>query len=234
MIKRLFFLPFLVLLTISTKAQEQPPEKPKSTRTCRLVFPEMPGSAPKHVYIYDGKENQKIFLQKMNFSEVISLKAGDITLVFSLNPISDPDNIPDELPKIKIAKEIKHLYIFITTDKENTLIPLRMRMINISDGKFDKGETLWYNLSRHRIQAKLGQSIMNVGPKDSTITKKPMPKSGYYRADFIYQPLGRGDFQKITEQRWWHDQKSRQVGFIVEKGSKLPKIYFFRDFRLEE
>lgn len=46
-----------------------------------------------------------------------------------------------------------------------------------------------------------------------------------------FQANGNAPPAPITEQRWWHDASSRHLGFVANTGGKLPKIYFFRDFR---
>jgi hypothetical protein len=109
-----------------------------------------------------------------------------------------------------------------------------MNLVDTGTGKLKPGETLWYNLTGHRIVAKLGTAEMAVDPMGRTISKDPAPTSGYYTAKFAYQAEGKGAFAPITEQSWWHDAQSRHLGFMVNTGGKLPKIYFYRDFREPE
>ena len=106
-----------------------------------------------------------------------------------------------------------------------------MRMINLDDGKFDPGKTLWCNFTNHRIAAKIGKTKMTVAAGKTTISGKPLSKDGYYRAEFIFQPNSTGGFRKITEQSWWFDSDCRYIGFIADRGAMLPRVYFFRDFR---
>jgi len=206
-------------------------ELKNSVRTCRLVFPEKPGGSPKFVYLYDGDANHRIYLTGVNFSKVIKLKSGDITLVMAPKPISDPENIPAKYPKLRLPKEVRNFYIFLAPDIKNKVLPLRMRMLNIDTAKFDIGDTLWYNFTRHNVVAKLGESKLLLPPGKSAISKKPRRESGYYDAAFMYQPNSTGKYRRITEQRWWLDVESRNVGFVANRGGRLPKIYFFRDFR---
>ncbi|MBT8045216.1 MAG: hypothetical protein KJO79_09725, partial [Verrucomicrobiae bacterium] len=70
------FTAFLLLVT-SVFSQELK----KTDRTCRVVFPEKPSNSPRFVYLYDGKDNHKLYLSPVNFSDVVELKSGDITLI---------------------------------------------------------------------------------------------------------------------------------------------------------
>ena len=203
----------------------------KSDRTCRLVFPEKPSSSPRFVYLYDGKDNHKLYLSSVNFSDVVELKRGDINLVMASEPVTDPENIPPEYPRLSVPEEIRNFYIFLSVDKKNKESPLQMQMINLDDGKFDPGSTLWCNFTNHRIAAKLGKSKMTVAAGKTTISAEPLSEDGYYKAQFMFQLNSTGDFRQITEQSWWFDADCRYVGFIADRGGMLPKIYFFRDFR---
>ncbi|MFK7852415.1 MAG: hypothetical protein AB8D78_15680 [Akkermansiaceae bacterium] len=203
----------------------------KTDRTCRIVFPQRPNSAPKVAYLFDGKENQKVTLPSMNFSPVIILPKGNLTILMSGAEITDIENLPPKVPSLKIAESIRDFYILVTPDPKNPTLPVKMNLVSASDGKLKAGETLWFNLTEHRILGKLGEAKLLVQPKGRMVSRDPLPTSGYYRAELAYQPEAKGAIQRITEQQWWHDARSRHVGFIVTTGGKLPKIFFFRDFR---
>jgi hypothetical protein len=228
-VMKYFLLTLLFFSCLPVYAQELEPKKSK--RTCRLVFPERPNNAPKIVCLFDGKENQKVFLPSMNFSKVISLPKGDITIMMAKNEITDLENLPKGAPILKIPETVKDFYILVTPDPSNKNLPVKMNLVNAGDGKLVPGKTLWFNLTKHRIVANLGKSKMMVDPKGWSITDGPLPQSGYYRAEFGYQVEAKGKARRITEQQWWHDVNSRHLGFIVSSGGRLPKIFFFRDFR---
>lgn len=132
----------------------------KNERTCRLVFPEKPSDSPKFIYLYDGKDNHRLYLSAVNFSDVVELKLGDINLVMAPEPVDDPENIPLGYPKLFISEKIKNFYIFLSADKKNIKLPLKMQVIDLDSGKFNLGNTLWCNLTNHRIIAKLGNNTM--------------------------------------------------------------------------
>jgi len=203
----------------------------KTDRTCRIVFPERPNDSPKVAYLFDGKESRQVSLPSMNFSPVIVLPKGELTIVMTPSAITDPENLPPNVPMLKIGETARDFYILVTPDPDNAVMPVKMNMVSASDGKLNPGETLWFNMTKHRIVGKLGAAKMSVAPKGRTVSGDPVQESGYYRAELGFQPEGKGDFQRITEQQWWHDAASRHIGFIVNTGGKLPKIYFYRDFR---
>lgn len=200
-------------------------------RSCRLVFPERPQSAPKIAYLFDGSKSQGVSLPSMNLSEVIELPGGELAIAMLASAISDPELLPPQAPVLKIPEGVMDFYIIITPDPENKILPIKMNLVDTGGGKLKAGETLWYNFTGHRIAAKLGSAQMTVDPQGRTISKDPMPASGYYVAQFAFQANGKGAYAPITEQSWWHDAKSKHLGFMYNTGGKLPKIYFFRDFR---
>lgn len=215
----------------STEAakESQDGQKHKQKRTCRIIFPERPNDSPKFAYLFDGKRSQRIELPSMNLSPVISLSEGEITLYMTDKHITDTKKIVASTPSLKIPANVEDFYILVSPDSENSTLAVKMEMISLKDHK--PGETLWLNKTQHHIAANLGLSEMSVAPESQTVSKAPIEKSGYYKAEFTYQPNGEGEFKKITEQQWWHDAKSRHLGFVVDSGKKLPKIFIFRDFR---
>lgn len=202
-----------------------------AARTCRFVYPERPQSAPKVAFLFDGKKSQPITLPSMNLSEVVDLPDGDLTIAMTTNQIKDPKALPPSSPMLKIPAAIVDFYIIVIPDPQNKELPIKMNLVDTGGGKLNPGETLWYNLTEHRIVAKLGNAEMSVNPKGRTISKDPVPASGYYEAKFAYQANGKGPFAPITEQAWWHDSKCKHLGFMVSTGGKLPKIYSYRDYR---
>lgn len=203
-------------------------------RSCRIVFPERPEGSPKIAYLFDGSKSQNVSLPSMNLSEVIELPSGDLTIAMIKSAVSDPELLPPQAPVLKIPELVMDFYIIITPDPENKVLPVKMNLVDTGAGKLKPGETLWYNFTPHRIIAKLGGADMKVDPQGRTITKDPIPASGYYVARFAFQEDGKGEFAPITEQSWWHDSNSKHLGFMYNSGGKLPKIYYFRDFRLPE
>ncbi len=200
-------------------------------RSCRIVFPERPQSAQKTAFVFDGSKSQSVTLPSMNLSEVIKLPHGELTIAMVPNEINDPKDLSPNAPILRIPEKVNEFYIILTSDPKNQDLPLKMNLVETEEGKLKPGETLWFNTTEHRILAKLGDNEMSVDPKGRTVSKDPVPATGYYIAKFAYQAEGKGPYAPITEQSWWHDTASRHLGFIVNSGGKLPKIYFYRDYR---
>ncbi len=220
----------LLALLISLSLPANADDQVKEGRTCRIVFPERPKGAPKTVYLFDGKKNQQVFLPSMNFSKVISLPEGELTITMAARE-EDQGNLPKGVPTLKIPESLQDFYILLVADHENEKLPLRMILLNSDGGKLLPGKTLWCNLTNHKISANLGKIKMEVEPNGKTVTGNPIPMSGYYRADLFYQAVAEGKARVITAQKWWFDANSRHLGIIVPSAGKLPKIYYYLDFR---
>lgn len=236
---KLFFSWILVTITFLYAGEPESfaDAKPVATtgtsikRTCRIVFPERPNDAPKAAYLYDGSVNHRVDFPSMNFSKVIELPTGECTITLSPTKVTDPKNISNHAPTLSINESVRDFYILVRPDPSNPELPVQMRLVNISNNKLKPGQTLWINQTDHKVSAKLGEQEISVRPEGETVSKNPISSSGYYRAEFNYHPDDKGESYKIAEQQWWHDANSRHLGFIVDSGGRLPKIYFFRDFR---
>ncbi len=220
----------LLALMISLSLPAYAGEQEKKGPTCRIVFPERGKGAPKTVYLFDGKKNHQVFLPSMNFSKVISLPAGELTMMMAAKEV-DRGNLPKGAPTLKIPEGLQDFYLLLVADPENEELPLRMILLNAEGGKLPPGRTLWCNLTDHRISANLEKNKIEVEPNGRTVSANPIPKSGYFRAELFYQPEAEGKARVITEQKWWYDAYSRHLGIILPSAGRLPKIYYYRDFR---
>lgn len=200
-------------------------------RSCRLVYPERPRGAPKFAFLFDGEKSQRAVLSSMNLSPVVELPKGDLTIALTSSEVVDPESLSPETPKLRVPEGVDDFYILITPDPKNAVLPVKMNLVDPGGGKLKPSETLWFNSTPHQIEGKLGNSRLSVKPRGRAISKSPVTQSGYYKAEFVYKEDGEGSFAPITEQSWWHDVNSRHLGFIVNTGGRLPKLYFFRDFR---
>lgn len=205
-------------------------------RSCRIVFLDRPENAPKSLHLFDGVTSQEVELPSMNLSPSYKL-APDVTqLKLLIAKVGDPKKVPVDAPSVDIPADYTDFLLLVMSDPDHQITPVKLEAVNLESENFKPGQTLWSNRTDKTIQGKLGEQILSLEPEsskilDAPVSEKGVPTSGYYTASFTYQAQDQGAFEPITEQQWWHDAKSRHLGFIVNSGGKLPKIYFYRDFR---
>ncbi len=167
----------------------------------------------------------------MNFSDPIELPEGDITVGMTPNPVLEPQDFPSAAPKISVPANLRDLYLIVLSDPTNKVFPVRFQPIDVGDNQLKLGETLWINLSKHPIEARLGDQPVKVPTGAKVVSKPPLKSNGYYKAQFIYQPNGEGPFQPVMKKSWWYDANSKNLGFIIDTGERVPVIFLFRDQR---
>lgn len=205
-------------------------------RTCRIIFLDRPANAPKSLHLFDGTTSQEVELPSMNLSPSYKLASGAIHLKLLNSKVDDPKSVSPDAPSVEIPANYSDFYLIITSHTDNEITPVKLQAIQLDGENFKVGQTLWMNYSDKTIAGKLGEQILSLKPDDSQIVATPFSDksaqaSGYYSASFTYQLEDETTFAPITEQQWWYDAKSRHLGFILNSGGKLPKIFFFRDFR---
>lgn len=216
----------LVLSCLPSFSKEEKPE-----RSCRIIYLERPADAPTEAHLFDGLISHKVSLSSMNFSEVIMLPAGPLTIGMTPNQVTAPEDFPEGAPTVKIPAAITDLYLVLASDPENKVLPIRMLALDVSAGQLKPGQTLWVNLTTHQIAGKLGNETLMVPSGGKVVGKPPLASSGYYKAAFLYQPDGKKEFMPVMQKSWWFDAKSKNLGFIIQSGGRLPKIFTFRDHR---
>ncbi len=225
------FLAFVTLVLSSISCFSDGSE---TARTCRIIFLNPSREAPKEVQFFDGVASRKIRLPSKNLSEVIKLPAGDLVLGMTLDPVRKPEDFPKDTPTLKVPAKITDFYLIVVSDPENKILPLRMLPVDVADKKPKLGQTLWINLTAHAIKGELGNKSLTVPPAARVIGEAPLPASGYYKAEFQYQPNGKGEFLQVMRKSWWFDAKSKNLGFIVNSSRRLPRIFTCRDKRAPE
>jgi len=202
-------------------------------RTCRIIFLERPHGAPEEVQLFDGKQSHKVTLSSMNFSEVIKLPGEDLVLAMTPNPVLGPADFPVGAPTVKIPERITDFYLIVVSDPTNKILPIRMQAVD-AGMDLKPGQTLWINLTTHTIAGKLGNENLEIQPGARVIGNAPLAANGYYRAVFAYKPERGDGYLPVMRKSWWFDAKSKNLGFIINSGGRLPKIFTFRDHRVTE
>jgi hypothetical protein len=220
---------FLVYLALALSCSCCFAEETGKGRTCRMIFVDAPRDAPKEVQFFDGVVSRKVLLPSMNLSEVIKLPAGDLVLSMTRDPIFKPEDLAKDAPSIKISAKITDFYLIVVSDPENKILPLRMLPVDVTDKVPKIGQTLWINLTAHAINGNLGDATLVVPPDERVICGAPIATSGYYKAEFSYQPNGEGEFLPVMKKSWWFDATSKHLGFVVNSNGQLPKIFTLRD-----
>jgi hypothetical protein len=205
-------------------------EESGNTRTCRIFFLERPPTAPAEAYLFDGTESHQVSLPSRNFSGVVKLPTGKLTLSLTPNEIVLPEELPEAAPSIVIPEKDTDLYLILTSDPANTVLPIKLQSVSLNQ-KIEAGETLWVNLSNHIIIATLEKESVTIPPKKIIISQPPLDKSGYYTAKFEYRKGTAGKLLPIMTKYWWLDRSSRNLGFIIGNQNRLPKIFTIRDRR---
>lgn len=201
-------------------------------RTCRIVFPLRPPDAPEEAFLYDGTASHKVALPTMNFSDVIHLPEGKIHLKLAKQAVSSGAMPLEGIPQVELPEEVKDVYLVIQTDPSNADWPLRMTVLDGGNERVKPGHTLWLNLSGCRIEGEMGTRQFSIAPGEQAVSLPPLESSGYYKAEFRYQPDPSGPFVSVMKKSWWLDIQSKNLGFIMPSHVGVPRIFTFRDHRM--
>lgn len=216
---------FSALPLIAQEAEKQ--EKPKPTYC--ILYLEKPEQSPTEAYLFDGKRAHKILLSNLDFSETIEVPTGIVTVDISPNAIDAAEAFSKNLLAAEITKPLVDLYLFLQKDPKNKDVPIKMKMINVDYKNLMPGHTLWVNLSERKVAAKMGKEEVIVSSKKIMPSFPPLKSSGYFSAEFSYQRDAKDEFFPMMKKSWWFDATSKNLGFIVDTGARMPKIFIVRE-----
>lgn len=217
----------MIGLVAQTHAQEA------SKRNCRILFLDRPDTAPKSLYLFDGATSQQVDLPSMNLSPVYKIASNTTQIKLLPEQVDKPEAISPDAPDVQIPEEYTNILLLVSSDSENKIAPVKITSIHLN---FKVGQSLWINRTDKHIGGKLGEQTLALEPQGTKIIDAPQANqdaqsNGYFEASFTYRKKDSDVFLPISEQRWWHDPKSRYIGVVEQSGVRLPKINFFRDFR---
>lgn len=228
-----FFAPLLLVFFCASLAPclaEEP-----SKRSCRVLFPERPGDAPKKLYLFDGLESQEVVLPKMNFSPTYELPGGPLRITFLTEPVVYPNLPPPGAPSITIPETLTDIYLIVQADRSNEIVPVRMNVIDAGSGRLRNGQMLWINTTDKTIGGFLGSDEIMVGKHSRMVSDPPLKKAGYYTVRLGYHNEEDGRAYPICQTKWRHDPRSRNVAFVLAKpGVRTPRILVYADFRRQQ
>lgn len=203
-----------------------------SARTCRIVFPDSPNGSPETLSLFDGTRFQQVELPRHNLSPIYSLSDGVIDLrLFNQLPTNAKD-FPEGAPSANIPKEFSDCYLILTSDPENPIAPVKIRVVDASSTRLARGEMLWINLTEKTITGTVGDSKINIVPDASEVVKKPREDAGDYVVLLNFHTADEVARYPLCETNWRHDARSRSLVIIARDGKRqAPRVYSFSDFR---
>jgi hypothetical protein len=222
----LLFLPLAFTSILAAQASE---------RTCRILFPNASQQPAGKYYLFDGQSCQEVILPRLSFSPVYKLRAGDAKIWLLTSPINEPEQIPPGSPELKVDAVIRDFYMFISTDPDNRVLPLRMRAVNANYDQIRLGEMLWFNLTAKHLAGTIGSSSLKLAPNASALVRQPKTAAGDYPVEIYFRVPNDERTHPLIESQWHHDPRSRSVVFVYDEGRRrAPRIMAFSDFRMTE
>ncbi|MEX1116624.1 MAG: hypothetical protein WEB53_15370 [Akkermansiaceae bacterium] len=223
----------ILLLTLSLLLPLPAFAQPKgSLRTCRILFLSPPPDAPRKLHLFDGTTSREVHLPEMNFSEVHTLPAGNLTLYLLTTPLVAGEVIPAGAPSAKVQENVSDCYLVISGDPSNTVVPVRFQIIDAGHTRFPKGRMMWFNLSPKTIGGDVGSSKLVMKPNTRVLLDAPARGAEPYQVNLSYRLPDDPRYYPICQTQWIHDPRSRMVVFVIGTGGRsTPQVIGFNDFR---
>jgi hypothetical protein len=213
----------------------------QSKRTVRILFLDGPANAPEKIYLHASADPalagaaQEVELPRMNLSPPYILPSGDITVSLAPQALPVDQPVAAANPKTTIPAAINDLYLLVTHDPANKLVPLSMQVISANPDSFKKGQMMWYNLTNHRVGGQLGSQKLDMKPQSRAILDAPATGMEDYVVSLRYYRAGQEKLFPLCETTWSHDSRSRSVYFIINQSdSPAPRVMGFSDYREPE
>jgi hypothetical protein len=201
-------------------------------RTCRILFPGGPEQPAGKYYLFDGISSQEVTLPRLSLSHVYKLRPGDIKIHLLTTPVVKPEEVPPGAPEVTVLAGVSDIYLIVSKDTDNSLLPLRMSAVNANYDKIRLGEMLWFNLTHKHLAGKIGKSSLQFAANASAVVHEPASSPGDYPVEIYFRVPGDERTHPLIESQWHHDPRSRSIVFVFDEGRRrAPRVMSFSDFR---
>ena len=204
------FFCMLFLLTALAAAAES-----KGPRTFRILFLGAPAGAPEKLHLFDGTSSQEVELPRMNLSPVYQLPGGPLNIRMLPAAVAKPADVPPDAPGARIVETVTDLYLLVSSDPSNKIVPVKLQVIDVNAANFKQGEMLWFNLTANSIGGQLGTQQLAMTPNSKTIVKSPAANNDDYNVNLSFRMPGNDRLYPLCETKWLHDTRSRKLFFVV-------------------
>lgn len=205
-----------------------------SARTCRIVFLGRPAGAPERLQLFDGSSYQEVGLPCQNLSPVYKMSSGVINLRMVTEVPANGEPPPEGAPSAPVAEGFEDCYLFLTSDPENPIAPVSIRVLDASLARIGRGEMLWINLTDKTITGTAGNSELLLLPDACEVAKEPRQGQGDYPVALNFLIGEEAARHPLCQTTWRHDPRSRSLVCILPDGTrKVPRVSSFLDFRQE-
>ena len=203
-------------------------------RPVRMMYFMAPAGAPEEAYVYAGTEEVgQVVLNRTNFSKTFYISKGAVKLSFFSKSMDVEQPFPTSAPSVVVPEEWQKVLLLVFLDKENKVIPIRVKAINAGDDKFGPGSIYFLNFSNVYVSGMVGERKLSLKPKSETILKNPMNENGVYPAKLDAMVKGEKKPRRFIRQMWSNSDKIRNVLFIFPKPAPMHATYYcapIRDF----
>lgn len=219
----------LIFLTLSHFLGAQ-----EGDHTFRTLFLNGPPRAASKYYLFDGTRSQEVTLPRLSLSPIYHLSAGDVRIRLSTSPVAEAGELPEGSPSVAVPAGTRDFYLLIARDPSNTVLPLKMQVVNANSERIGRGEMLWFNLTPKSLAGTIGRSSLKLPPRKSVVVKEPARERGNYPVEIYFRVPGDDRTHPLIESQWQHDPRTRSIVFVFDEGKRrAPRIQAFSDFRYE-
>ncbi|CAA6678048.1 MULTISPECIES: hypothetical protein [unclassified Lentimonas] len=196
----------------------------------RILCYDKPSNAPDVVYIYvDSQLHGEVELPKLKFGEDIELKASgsDLQIVLSPKIIEKGQELPSELPSIKVSKDWKKFLIIVIEDKNNEALPIKPFAINANDDYFGNKDFLFINLSPNYVVGTFGDKVIELEPQKIQVEKMSAYSGEFLDAKLDYvRPDDNGKRRWMVYKGWRVLPDRRTLVFCYPQSGRTTMKYF--------
>ncbi|MGJ8671830.1 hypothetical protein [Rubritalea sp.] len=198
-----------------------------AARTAQMLYFRAPKGAPETAFVYQkGKAAEKIELKRNNFSSSFKLASGDLVLRFLPREVAADEEFPKNAPSVRIPRGWGKVLLLAFPDPENTVFPIRFKVINADAGTFGEGDQMFINFTDSDVLGYVGKIKLTLRARSTEIVKNAAAPGEEFQARLDRIDLNTKKRITFIRQVWRQSAKRRSLMFIYSPPGSSAITYY--------
>jgi hypothetical protein len=197
------------------------------TRTIRFFYFRAPADAPQSAYMYMNQEALgEVEIPRNNFSKAMQLQEGPLKLYFLPEAMVPAQEFPFGAPSVEIPEEWDEVLIFVSSDMNNAILPMKFYAINGSDSDFQAGDRMFINMTDNAIFGLVGSETLKLKPKSIETVRNPAKSEGSYRVKLDRFDPNTNKTKTLIRQVWKQSTTQKSIILIYSPSGSGRVSYY--------
>ncbi|MFC5051406.1 hypothetical protein ACFPK9_12395 [Rubritalea spongiae] len=182
----------------------------------RCIYFNAPSNVPRKLLLLQGRQSDTIDVLTKNFSDSIKIKKSTERIYLAPMGVDlKQDGLKQKLPSVRIPENWSKVLIVLTNDSSNTILPIKLNIVDASDDKFGPDDMMFVNFSALGYIGSVGEKKVKLKPKSNLTIDNLMSRNGSASLELDMFLPEENTLRRFARRSWPCSTNDRLVFFVL-------------------